>query len=536
MDDILLLDEDFEDYSGAECTVSAYPIHDGLKAAPTADAMLDYDDLIAFGDDDIPVTPTDDSQDALNEKEWNGSRASSNLRVRHSARAKSELGSEHQPLSSSTESTVDNDERTEREDEGKDAVEGEEPGEDEAEEDDEEEDDEGRRDSAISRIEGLVTNFLEQLATLSTVEEDEDPVREGKKIEIKLARRRASDTERDDSQGTRSLKWPNRRAKGASGLPLARLMGVLNVAHESLVTDLPTTKRDMFYQDVGLFGHQREVDQLTDDLAATFQLDRSDLNIRASGKGLLCGDGLRIVLADESSISATNTDPVLIPQAEDILRFELNHEIAWVLVVEKEAVFQTLCRLNVTNLCAFPGPGIVITGKGYPDVATRQLVATLSNNLPESVPILAMVDGDAYGLDIASVYKFGSGSMRHEAHKLVAERIECIGLFASELQAFGVNGDAMLPTNKADEKKARSMLKRTNLPDRWRVELENMLATHRKAEIEILSSTTGAEVDLDSADTQWSQKRVHPLVRYLSEKIHGCIVAMGETHAKMEED
>ena len=120
-------------------------------------------------------------------------------------------------------------------------------------------------------------------------------------------------------------------------------MGILNTTHESLVTDLPTTKRyashfmntrvatdgsgrDIFYQDVGLFGNQREVDQLTDDLAATFGLERSDLNVvsclfmytssaltdallqRASGKGLLCGDGLKIVLADESAISATNTD------------------------------------------------------------------------------------------------------------------------------------------------------------------------------------------------------------------------------------
>ncbi|KZV66886.1 DNA topoisomerase IV, alpha subunit [Peniophora sp. CONT] len=315
-------------------------------------------------------------------------------------------------------------------------------------------------------------------------------------------------------------------------------MGVLNVAHESLVTDLPTTKRDMFYQDVGLFGSQREVDQLTDDLAATFQLDRSDLNIRASGKGLLCGDGLKIVLGDGSSVSATNTDPVLIPQAEDIQRFELNHEIAWVLVVEKEAVFQTLCRLAITNHPSFPGSGVVVTGKGYPDVATRQLVATLSNNLPESVPIMVMVDGDAYGLDIASVYKVGSDALKHEAHKLVAERAECIGLFASELEAYGISEDAMLPTSKADEKKARAMLKRTkNLPDRWRRELEDMLRTHRKADIEVLSATTtAADLDLDQEDSQRSQKRVHPLVRYLSEKIAASVAALIDVQMKVEED
>ena len=80
------------------------------------------------------------------------------------------------------------------------------------------------------------------------------------------------------------------------------------------------------------------------------------------------------------------------------------------------------------------------------------------------------------------------------------------------------------------------MLKRTNLPDRWRDELEHMLSTHRKAEIEVLSATTSvADLDLD-VNTQRSQKRVHPLVRYLYEKIGARVVASTDVHVKMEED
>ena len=50
-----------------------------------------------------------------------------------------------------------------------------------------------------------------------------------------------------------------------------------------------------------------------------------------------------------------------------------------------------------------------------------------------SVPLVALVDGDAYGLDIVSVYKFGSVALRHETPKLAASRVECIGVWASEL-------------------------------------------------------------------------------------------------------
>lgn len=66
----------------------------------------------------------------------------------------------------------------------------------------------------------------------------------------------------------------------------------------------------------------------------------------------------------------------------------------------QQAVFQTLCHLRLTDHPLLPGRGLIITvrvyaacisslrtdfvsqGKGYPDLATRQLVKTLSDNLP----------------------------------------------------------------------------------------------------------------------------------------------------------
>jgi meiotic recombination protein SPO11 len=50
-----------------------------------------------------------------------------------------------------------------------------------------------------------------------------------------------------------------------------------------------------------------------------------------------------------------------------------------------------------------------------------------------SVPILGLVDGDPYGLDILAVYKYGSKSMHHEKEKLAARRMKWLGLWASEL-------------------------------------------------------------------------------------------------------
>ncbi|KZT11080.1 DNA topoisomerase IV, alpha subunit [Laetiporus sulphureus 93-53] len=115
-----------------------------------------------------------------------------------------------------------------------------------------------------------------------------------------------------------------------------------------------------------------------------------------------------------------------------------------------------------------PGHGIIITGKGYPDVATRQLVKTLSDNLPDCVPLLALVDGDAYGLDILSVYRYGSAVMQHESEHLAAGRVKWLGIRTSELAGLGVAKEALIPIIKHDEKKAQAMLRRTNLPKKWR--------------------------------------------------------------------
>jgi meiotic recombination protein SPO11 len=91
-----------------------------------------------------------------------------------------------------------------------------------------------------------------------------------------------------------------------------------------------------------------------------------------------------------------------------------------------------------------------------------------------SIPIVALVDGDAHGLEIVSVYKFGSVALRHEAHKLAALRVQCIGVWISELASqvcsssrgpmhvltrirFGIDKDAYIPISRADEKKVSSV-------------------------------------------------------------------------------
>ncbi|KAL4065661.1 Spo11/DNA topoisomerase VI subunit A [Scleroderma yunnanense] len=263
----------------------------------------------------------------------------------------------------------------------------------------------------------------------------------------------------------------------------------MNHVHQALDKGVSLTKRDLYYRDVALFRSQTIVDRLIDDLAATLKQDRADLNIRATSKGLICGSGLLIHLVEGGALRLNDCEGTLIPPGENIARFEIEGPITWVLVVEKEAIFQTLCKLQFTKYPTLPGRGLIITGKGYPDLATRQMVKALSDHLP-NIPIVALVDSDAYGLDIMSVYKYGSQGLRHENEKLAAHRIEWLGIRASELSEFDIDLDMLIPITKHDEKKALEMLRRHSdiLPPDWRKSLMRIFKTKRKAEIEILVS------------------------------------------------
>lgn len=321
------------------------------------------------------------------------------------------------------------------------------------------------------------------------------------------------------NESRRVLRYPvggNR----ASSKHIAQLLRIMSYAHRALEQGVPLTKRDIYYRDVILFRSQKIVDRFIDDLAATLQRDRTDLNIRATSKGLICGSCLVIHLLEGGERSRLNDHEGTLIPAEDVGQFEVENRVAWVLVVEKEAIFQTLCRLNFTKHPALPGPGLIVTGKGYPDVATRRLVKMLSDKLPKCIPIVALVDADPYGLDILSVYKYGSHSLRHENENLAAHRVEWLGIRTSELSEFKIDPNMLIPITRHDERKARKMLCRPpeNMPVEWRHALMHILKIRRKAELEIFSN----------ARTTSTITEHHPpsLVNYLCKKISRFISGM----------
>jgi hypothetical protein len=164
-----------------------------------------------------------------------------------------------------------------------------------------------------------------------------------------------------------------------------------------------------------------------------------------------------------------------------------------------QAVFQTLCALGFAGGGHALGPGIVITvgalsghariaahsaqGKGYADVATRQLLATLADNLPaecaRSLPSAMVADGGAACHSRRSSTRTRTGSQSPRCTHAGARRSRtsggslrancagsgwgwptslrtCIGGAEERLltgSRFGGDGEAVKPLTAQDEKK-----------------------------------------------------------------------------------
>ncbi|CAG8435569.1 8469_t:CDS:10 [Funneliformis caledonium] len=239
----------------------------------------------------------------------------------------------------------------------------------------------------------------------------------------------------------------------------AIMIRILDICHELLVQNATATKRDIYYKDVKLFGNPQTVDLIIDELACLFRIPRSCLNVIASSKGLVAGS-LKLFQNDRIVLDCLPTND--------------------------QATFRYLLSSRMYKQL---GPCILITGKGYPDIATRQLVKKLGDlRRPyETYPflqILGFFDNDPYGIEILCVYKFGSSAKSFDNENLATPSIKWLGLRYSDRKK--IPRSSLIRITTADRKKAYHLLQRDYLQVKWRVEICRMLYIGYKAEIQSL--------------------------------------------------
>lgn len=209
-----------------------------------------------------------------------------------------------------------------------------------------------------------------------------------------------------------SYKFPSRAPKNTRRL--AQLFRLLEEVSFALSTGQQVTKRDLYYKAPQLFGRQGVVDQLLDKVVRGLGVSRNATGIVASVKGLFavgrgCDMTLRKLLRDQygegSDHPLSRAEEVcyaieaqsvtLVPSMDDLLHIDTIAK--WVLIVEKEAVFKTVVDSKLLGderdvltvgkslgaRFSSLGPGVIVTGKGYPNLATKDFLARLADEHPQ---------------------------------------------------------------------------------------------------------------------------------------------------------
>ena len=258
---------------------------------------------------------------------------------------------------------------------------------------------------------------------------------------------------------------------------------VLSLVHEVTTKGIHVTKRDLFYTDVKLFKKQEESDAVLDDAACMLGCPRSCLNVVAADKGLVVG---RLQFREDGDLidcTRMGVTGKAIPAYIDKIT-EIRSDAEFVLLVEKDAAYNRLAEDRFYNQF----PCILITGKGQPDVATRMFLSRIKQEL--KIPVLAFVDSDPYGLKILSVYMSGSKAMSYDSASLTTPDIKWLGLRPSDLDAYALPDQCRLPMTQKDIDMGKQLLKEEFVLKNpaWVRELERMLQTKQKAEIQALSA------------------------------------------------
>ncbi|XP_018049212.1 PREDICTED: meiotic recombination protein W68 [Atta colombica] len=258
------------------------------------------------------------------------------------------------------------------------------------------------------------------------------------------------------------------------------MMVIMAEVHHLLLTNTTKTRR-AFYYDLKkettkyLVPIQQYVDRALNDIANLLECAPWDLRLLATAKGLMAGN-MTITLVDNQVIDCTIPGGAQIPQIiSNIISIRVKAE--FVLVIEKDAVFQKLLEENCSRFLKC----ILVTGKGYPDVATRMFVKILSEKM--ELPIYIVVDADPFGIDIMLIYRFGSSTLCKENESLACPNARWLGIHPSELIPIGAK---TIPLTEADLIKLRSIEARSYVNEAISKQLS--VLRKGKAEMEAVSS------------------------------------------------
>jgi len=224
-------------------------------------------------------------------------------------------------------------------------------------------------------------------------------------------------------------------------------------------------------------------DPILEDIEAALNTLRERLHLKADRKGYLAGPLMINDSGDEIDGTRMGSSGWAIPSNVEPEIIKLNSSADFVLVIEKDAVWQ---RLNEDKFWKKHNC-LIITGKGQPDRGTRRIVNRLHTEF--KLPVYVLTDADPWGYYIYSVIKQGSINLSFLSDRLGTPQAKFIGLTTQDVKKYKIASNVTIKLNQGDIKRTNEMLNYIWFkPKEWQHELKHMLEVGIKLELEALSS------------------------------------------------
>jgi len=278
------------------------------------------------------------------------------------------------------------------------------------------------------------------------------------------------------------------------------------IIYEALERDEYPTIRDLYYRgkhtiiyrepggrrhEENTWDEQRESDAVIRDIEVFTGLLREEMLILSKEKGKVVGN-MRIRSGNDIiDLSRMGHGAYAIEPTPDLIEF-IDVDAEYVLVVEKDAVFQQLHRIGFWK----KHKAILITSAGQPDRATRRFVRRLNEEL--GLPVYILTDADPYGWYIYSVFKIGSITLSYESERLATPKARFIGVSMTDIFGYGKKKpylteqerrNYIIKAKDADIKRAYELRNyRWFQTKKWQIEIDIFLNKKAKLEIEAMTS------------------------------------------------
>ncbi|KAE9421503.1 hypothetical protein Angca_004806, partial [Angiostrongylus cantonensis] len=175
----------------------------------------------------------------------------------------------------------------------------------------------------------------------------------------------------------------------------------------------------------------------------------------SSSKGILFG--ALAFMTSEGKLIDCRSQPVLI--SESLENFRLISSTQFIIVVEKDAIFQKLIDEGYFEY--FPR-SLLVTGKGYPDLCTRKVLQWIVDQL--AVPIYGLFDSDPHGcIEIMLTYKYGSSSDCVEGRHCHVKQIQWLGFKPSDIPLLPIVRHHFLKLRNSDFMKIKRIRRRAQV-------------------------------------------------------------------------